>query len=331
MNSLRNALSLYLQSLIDQRRGSKLLSRCWGAWVWGRNFLYDIELLPIRRAPVPVVSVGNIVAGGTGKTPLVPLIARTLAPQIPLAILTRGYRGGDEAKLLERRLPGVPIYVGKRRIDSARRAAAEGAKLLLLDDGFQHRQLARDIDCLLLHADDLKRENFYLPRGSLRDSPDRIAEATQIFIYPSEPRLLEQFPDAIGLGMKVKGFFAKKVGVFAGIARPARFVRTVQEQGMEVVAQCPLADHEPIGEERLTRFAKEARKSGAEALLCTEKDWVKLEKNRGFALPVHYLEVEMEVVAGQARWDSFIELIRQKVDNNTYYGSSAAQARREHS
>jgi len=314
---LRNALFLYLQSLIEERRGSRLLSRCWGCWVRGRNFLYDRALLPIRRAPVPVVSVGNIVAGGTGKTPLVHLIARTLAPHVPLAILTRGYRGGDEARLLARRLPTVPIYVGKRRIDSARRAAAEGAKLLLLDDGFQHRKLARDIDCLLLHADDLKRENYYLPRGSLRDSPERIAQATQIFIYPSEPQLLERFPNAIGLGLKVKGFFAKKVALFAGIARPARFVRTVREQGMEVVAQCPLADHEPIGEERLARFAKEARKAGAEALLCTEKDWVKLalDRNRGFALPVHYLEMELEVVAGQAHWDSFIEQIRKKVDN----------------
>jgi tetraacyldisaccharide 4'-kinase len=331
MNSLRNALSLYLQSLIDQRKGSKLLSRCWGAWISCRNFLYDIELLPIRRAPVPVVSVGNIVAGGTGKTPLVHLLARTLAPKIRLAILTRGYRGGDEAKLLARRLPDVPVYVGKRRIDSARRAAAEGAKLLLLDDGFQHRKLARDIDCLLLHADDLKRENFYLPRGSLRDSPDRISEATQIFIYPSEPQLMERFPNAIGMGLKVKGFFAKKVAIFAGIARPPRFVRTVEALGMEVVAQCSLVDHEPIGEERLARFAKEAKKAGAEALLCTEKDWVKLDKNRGFALPVHYLEMEMEVVAGQERWDSFIELIRQKVDNYPHYGSTATQARREHS
>ncbi len=331
MNSLRNGLSLYLQSLIDQRKGSKLLSRCWGAWVWGRNFLYDIDLLPIRRAPALVVSVGNIVAGGTGKTPLVHLIARTLAPEIPLAILTRGYRGGDEAKLLARRLPDVPVYVGKRRIDSAQLAAEEGAKLLLLDDGFQHRKLARDIDCLLLHADDLKRENYYLPRGSLRDSPDRIAEATQIFIYPSEPQLMEQFPNAIGLGLNVKGFFAKKVAVFAGIARPARFVRTVEAQGMEVVAKCPLADHEPIGKERLACFAKEARKVGAEALLCTEKDWVKLDCNKGFALPVHYLEMEMKVVAGQARWDSFIELIRQKVDNYPHYGSSITQARREHS
>ena len=312
---------LYAQALIEGRRRNRplfaLFSFCslgWKWWVKGKNFLYRREFLPTERVSVPVISVGNIVAGGTGKTPLVHLIAKTLSQEIPMAILTRGYRGGDEAKLLARRLPSVPVYIGKNRIASAYRAIADGAKLLLLDDGFQHRKLARDFDCLLLHPAD--RHDHYLPRGTLRDDPERISEATHIFSYPSGTEGI-----GLALGGKKLHCSAKKVGAFAAIARPEQFFQTLREMGLEIVATCELADHEPIGEKRLARFAEECRQKGAEALICTEKDWVKLSLTSPLALPVDYLEIELEVVSGIDQWQLFIEQIRQKVDNSSYYGT----------
>ena len=154
-----------------------------------KNSFYDRKWISISSLPATVVSVGNIVAGGTGKTPFVHLLAKTFRHR-KVAILSRGYGSiADEALLLARRLPEVKVYVGKDRVASGIKAIKEGAELLILDDGFQYRRLARDFDLVLLDGDDLFGKGHYLPWGYLRDSPKRLREADAVFIYGRDVRL----------------------------------------------------------------------------------------------------------------------------------------------
>ncbi len=378
----RFALLRYGRSLLrGERKNPPLLGLLWlcsqlfRSLSSLRHVLYRRALLPIHKMErARVVSIGNLVAGGTGKTPLVQLLAETLAASWRIAILTRGYGGwqgiGDEALLLARRLPEVKIYSGKNRVALARRAEAEGCRLLFVDDGFQHRALARDIDCLLLHTEDLRSPQHYLPRGYLRDSPRRISEADFLFLYPilsAEEALFWEgrFPQAIGLrlvckkivglqGQEMFSLQGKRVGVFSGIARPHFFREEVQRLGGEIVSVMELGDHEPIREARFHAWAERCRALGAEMLVCTEKDWVKLYSERsktmnlanahasGFVdcklarspnaqfwtapsssslsscpLPLLYLEATMELVFGFPMWQKLIEKIEEKLNGCT--------------
>jgi tetraacyldisaccharide 4'-kinase len=179
------------------------LSAAYGAAVAARGALYRIGWLRSETAPVPVISVGNIVAGGTGKTPVVALVARLLKKAgLSPAILSRGYGGrrnedplvvsdgsgsgpattsamaGDEPLMLARLLPDVPIVVARRRIEGARLAASRlGARCLVLDDGFQHIALKRNLDIVLLDAMSPLDDGRLLPAGMLREPPSALARA----------------------------------------------------------------------------------------------------------------------------------------------------------
>ena len=185
--------------------GLLILSYLFRACLTVKNFAFDHRLRKIRQVSIPVVSIGNIIAGGTGKTALIKMLAQDLQSEGKISILLRGYRSqaekkpsslhltqktttspqicGDEAYLLLRSVDNISLFVGKNRIQSAQMAADETRQLLLLDDGMQYRQLHRDIEIVMLHAHDLYGKGFYLPRGYLRDSPKRLKEADYIFIH----------------------------------------------------------------------------------------------------------------------------------------------------
>ncbi len=180
------------------------MSQLFKAGIHLRNFLFDHLSLGKNRVDIPVISIGNIVAGGTGKTALIQRIAKDLASEGKLSILTRGYRSkaenskrgvfvsldspdplevcGDEAALLAKHLPFATLFVGKNRVRSARRAASGIADFILLDDGMQYRSLVRDVEIVLLHGDDPYGQGYYLPRGYLRDSPKRLRVADYIIV-----------------------------------------------------------------------------------------------------------------------------------------------------
>lgn len=262
-----------------------------------RNQLYNWRLLPITRVPCTVVSVGNIVAGGTGKTPMVHLLAQRFSHR-KVAILSRGFgKVPDEAMLLMRRLPNVKVYVGKDRAALAKEAAKE-ADLIILDDGFQHRRLHRDFDIVLTKG---KKER-YLPRGFLRDNPKRLQEANAIFTVGKELRLdVKRILDLEGNEIPtIQGW---KVGIFSGIASPESFKKTVRGLGAEIVSEKIFADHEAAD---LSKLPTER------VLLCTEKDAVKLPPTQ---LPIYFLEMEMKVVSERSRWEMLVEKIDQKIDN----------------
>ncbi len=298
------------------------------SWIWGlisflKNWCYDHGWFKSSCVACPVVSVGNLVAGGTGKTPLVHLLAKRFSHR-RVAILSRGYGPDcDEPKILQRRLPSVKVYVGKDRVRLAKQAMQEGAELILLDDGFQYRRLHRDFDLVLLFGEDPLGKGYYLPGGFLRDSPKRLKKADLVLVNgPSSHLIL--FP-YVSLRVKVdrildfhhlqvKSLSGKRVALFSGIARPYCFRNTVESLGAIVAFEKQLADHEKISQRELEDFAMCAKSMQAEYIVCTEKDAIKLDAKIDLTLPLVFLEISLEVDRGQMVLDKLIAKIDQKID-----------------
>ncbi len=300
---------------------------------------YRRGLLPTHRAPVPVISVGNIALGGTGKTPLVAALARTLlAAGTRPAILTRGYRRmtaeprlvrgeegvrweeiGDEPALLARALPRLPIVVDADRVRGAARAVAEGgATHLLLDDGFQHWRLARELDIVATPmADPLCRRQ---PR---REHPRALRRAHAVLLTDSHPAGVAEARAAVrraAPGVPVLGtavlprgvhhqgvchppqwLAGRRVIAVAGIANPVRFFNQLAALGAELVTCVPLPDHHVLTEPHATRLLHQADRDRA-LLILTAKDVVKLPPH--LARPVAWLEIEAVPLEG-----SFLDLL----------------------
>lgn len=343
------ALESYIIDMIEgRRRGKKILSAAghlYGLGVNLRNLGYDKKWIKSLSVPIPVISVGNIVSGGTGKTPLVRKLAEDLMLRHKVAILTRGYRSkieksrcivnickgagplvsaeqcGDEPYWLAQHLPGAYIWVGRDRAQAAHQAHIQGAEIILLDDGMQHRRLERNIEIVVMDAQDLFGKGNYLPGGYLRDNPDRLRQAHLIVInrirddahYEAVKQQLQQYTNAPIVGMRpsLTGDLShKKVGLFCGIGNPERFVESVKASGAEIVETYFTPDHTGITDKDLKIFAARCKSLGAESLVCTEKDAVKLAKNIKCPLPILPLEAKSEIVSGNIHWNNLLEKIR---------------------
>ncbi|MES2121804.1 MAG: tetraacyldisaccharide 4'-kinase, partial [Chlamydiota bacterium] len=288
------------------------LSRAYRSVVALRNAAYDKHIFNSEALSVPVISIGNLTVGGTGKTPLVHLLASELQKTLRLAILTRGFRSrvekrgemrkisagsgplfsaeecGDEPYLLAQKTK-ASIWVGADRVASGKAAIAEGAQCLLLDDGFQHRRLKRDYDIVVVDGNDpLARGNF-LPLGFLRDSPQRLKQASLIVVSHARDEehvrqveaQLSPFTSAPVMGVRVQVLNAErltpgKAALFCGIGSPQRFVQTVRDLKQEIVDTLILKDHAKPTAAQLADFARQSKEKGARYLLCTEKDAVKV-------------------------------------------------------
>lgn len=315
-----------------------ILSRLYGAGVSLRHFFYDRGWFRVQSVDVPVISVGNVVCGGAGKTPLVKLLAEKIGEKRRVAIVTRGYRSqaeklpgglritsnelpsphvcGDEPHLLAQRLPGVPLFVGRDRVQSARKAVEEGAEVLLLDDGMQHRRLQRELELVVLDGQDLFGKGRLVPLGRLRDQLSRLKGADAFFVnhvrtegeFERVKRELSAFCDApvLGMGYRIKKRESAKVGLFCALGRPERFVEDMEVAGYEVVAKQFALDHRPFNLKQLDRFALRARAAGARLLVCTEKDSVKLPCHKGLALPVEVIEGELEIRFGGEHFEELL-------------------------
>jgi len=312
----------------------------YGAAVRMRNRAYDRGRRRVHRAAVPVISVGNITAGGTGKTPFAAwlcalLRARNLRP----AVLSRGYgasgRSGldDENRVLSALAPGVAIVVDPDRVRGAARAVREhGAQALILDDGFQHRRLARDLDIVLIDALNPFGGGHLLPRGLLREPPGGLGRAGAIVITRSDQVPQERL-EAIrrDLGRRaatpsVALAVHRPVGLrrmegaeqdggrwplselaeggwaaFCGIANPDAFRLTLEGLGARVQQFTAFPDHHHYRPADLERLLERARRAGCRAVATTHKDAVKLQglPASGFPLPLLVLEVRLEVVEGR--------------------------------
>ncbi len=201
----------YVVDLIEGRRKGLLMKGALyamsGIFEMGvklRNIAFDRQWIKEKKVSIPVISIGNIIAGGTGKTAFIQRIAKDLQSVGKISILSRGYRSeiekvggslhlveqsritpevcGDEAFLLFKSLPEAVLFVGKDRVLNAERAVYHEADLILLDDGMQYRSLHRDLEIVMLHGNDLYGKGFFLPRGYLRDSPKRLELADAIIV-----------------------------------------------------------------------------------------------------------------------------------------------------
>jgi tetraacyldisaccharide 4'-kinase len=260
-----------------------------------RNELYDRGMLRSRRLQQPVISVGNLSVGGSGKTPFVIALGELLkARGIPFDVLSRGYgrktRGvlvveldgkaagfGDEPLLIARRL-GVPVIVGESRYEAGRVAERKfQSQLHILDDGFQHRSLARDFDVVLLTEGDLF--DSLLPSGRLRESPSSLARADAVVLprgFALESRMLKQKAMwRIERELVLPNLPLAPV-VFCGIARPEQFFAQVRAAGIKPAAEVIFRDHHAYDLDDIQALISTRRDRPGGGFLTTEKDAVNL-------------------------------------------------------
>jgi tetraacyldisaccharide 4'-kinase len=295
-----------------------------------RRAAYDRGLLPVARLRGPVVSVGNLVVGGRGKTPVVQRLAEMLrAGGAPVAVLSRGYGGGfrgealvvgdgervlasavaagDEPLMLARSLPGVVVAVGPRR-DRVGRAVESrfGPRVHLLDDGFQHLRLHRDLDIVCVAPADL--QDHPLPGGRLRESVHALSRA-DIVLLGTDGSTDEELSSATAtlgrdrvfrLRRVIAGFFARDGGprpaptrpfLLAAIAGPDRFEADARRSGSAPAGTAFFRDHHPFTSRDLADVAARARAKDADAIVTTAKDEVRLPDDFDPGLPLLVLRI----------------------------------------
>jgi tetraacyldisaccharide 4'-kinase len=314
-----------------------VLSAAYGRVAQWRRRAYARHPRWRRRLASPVISIGNVALGGSGKTPLVEAIAGLLAAagHRP-AIVSRGYGrrnaaagalvisdgerllvtdarlSGDEPQMLARRLPGIPIIVAADRYVGGRLAEARlGATCILLDDGFQHLRLARDLDLVIVAPDDL--DDRVLPAGRLRE-PLSSASLADAVIVPGDSHGAARVGAATGAGVVFRlethggdpsavaphgapiGVPARAILGLAGIARPRRFLDGLRTAGWEVRGEIVHRDHHWYTAADVARVEAAARRAGAAMIVTTEKDAVRLEGLvAASSLPWAYLPMRVTV------------------------------------
>jgi tetraacyldisaccharide 4'-kinase len=327
----------------------------YGGIVAIRNAAFEGGFLKQERAGVPVISVGNLAAGGTGKTPVVEHIAeRLIARGLRVAVVSRGYRrssggtvvvadgariltdarhGGDEPLQIARRVPGVIVVVGERRVDAARTAVRDfRADVVVMDDGFQHRYLKRDFDIVLLDASRVTTNEPLLPAG-LRREPLTALRRADLVLFTRVPEVwsppttfLRVFrgPTAgcrhvihsvrrLGDPAPVDAAEARghRYAAMSGIANHRAFVEQLVDAGFPVVNDRGFPDHHTFTTEDLRAVVRAGKAAGANAVMVTEKDAVRLEDRDGPAVPpevpIFVLRVGIRILWGEEHFAGGIE------------------------
>jgi tetraacyldisaccharide 4'-kinase len=303
----------------------------YGAVVGARNELYDRGLLRPRSLPAAVVSVGNLSAGGSGKTPFVMLLGELLkARGIPFDVLSRGYgrtshgvllvdpaglpqQFGDEPLLIARKLQ-VPVIVGEDRHAAGRFAEARfTSQLHLLDDGFQHRALARDFDIVLVTPQDATDK--LLPAGRLREPLRSLRRADAVVLASGAS--LDSFPLENKLVWRVRrGILPPQIPlrpvVFCGIARPQTFLLQLRAANIEPVADAFYRDHHAYTEKDIRELLDLKQRSEAGGFVTTEKDAVNLGQFLSALAPLAIVPVKMELQDAANAVDTILHKIAER-------------------
>ncbi|HSY31717.1 MAG TPA: tetraacyldisaccharide 4'-kinase [Verrucomicrobiae bacterium] len=322
-----------------------LFSSIFGAGVRARNALYDRGVIHARELCGPVISVGNLSVGGSGKTPLVLLLGELLKKrEVPFDILSRGYgrtkRGvakvdpegsprdyGDEPVLLAQRL-GVPVIVGEDRHQAGLFAEKGfGPQLHLLDDGFQHRGLARDFDIVLVTPEDTR--DRLLPAGRLREPLTSLSRADAVVLtsgasadsFPSYGKLVWRVRRGISLTS-----IPARPAVFCGIARPQNFVLQLRTAGVEAVAQAFFRDHHAYTKRDIEDLLKLRQQSEAKSFVTTEKDAINLGGYLQALQPLTVIPVKMELVDAANAVDTMLRMISERRARREKIGAEAERS-----
>lgn len=337
---------------LASRLGLRLANLPYGVGVWARNKLFDVGWKRVHKAPVPVVSVGNLSLGGTGKTPCVEYVARFYSDLgVRAAILSRGYGAeagrNDEAMVLEENLPDVPHLQGRDRAALAETAAEElEAELLVLDDGFQHRRLHRDLDVVLIDATRPPTRDWLFPGGTLREGIGSLRRAGAVVLTRCDQalaaeveaireRLSRRFPqlpvaltehrpaDLIGGDEpeSVESLAGKTVAAFCGIGNPAAFRRTLEGLGATVADFRTFPDHHRYTREDVDDLARWAERLPADALIATtQKDWVKLRLPALAGRPLRAVRIGLGFRDGKDEFDAALRRIAPATDDPELHG-----------
>ena len=309
------------------------------AWLYrlvvaARNRIYDLGWRRAKRVSVPVICVGNITAGGTGKTPMVVWLCRHLQQRgRKVVVLTRGYQrkgsgDNDETQMLRRLLPDVPIVIDANRVRGAHSALAQHQPdAIVLDDGFQHRRLARDLDIVTIDCTCPFGYGHLLPRGLLREPIGALRRAAAVVLtrtdQVSEEKVftvvqrVQRIADSetviahsrhvpIGLydiderNTPLEKLRGRRVVAFCGVGNPQAFVETLKQLDAKVAATRFFNDHHHYKQCDCASLIKLARKNEADVLLTTEKDWVKLKHTAGARdiSTLHWLRIETAINEG---------------------------------
>lgn len=349
------------------------LSRLFRALVQLRLHLYSERLFRQHLMGCQIISVGNLTVGGTGKTPVVEFLTKTLLKRgRKVAILSRGYRSkskplsekirqkltgkedlprvvsdgenllldsalaGDEPYMLAKNLPGAFMLVDKNRVKSAKYATRkQGADILILDDGFQYLRLRPSYNICLVDATNPFHNHHVLPRGLLREPVKNIKRANLIFITKANQRSgglhhLKRFINKHNRHAKIiecahkpvnlvnvytgetksldflKGL---KIAALSGIAQPKGFENSLVDLGSEMLHVERFADHHRFRMKEIVNCFKASEAAGADAVITTEKDAVRMPEVDGDHLPVYYLKIEIEIFHGSDYFDEFISRV----------------------
>ncbi len=319
-----------------------------------RNWFYDKQIISSVKLPCPVISVGNITVGGTGKTPFVIMLARILqARGFRPAILSRGYGGkssrevnivsngktilldavvvGDEPLLIAQSLPGIPVITGARRIKTGKAAIDQfGANVLICDDAFQHREIFRDIDLVLLDSSNPLGNKHLLPRGELRESSsglnrtdcfiltkseqaqpvdpvvDGIAQSSNIPIFRAVHKPQDLTKGDKSASWPISELQGKKICAFCGIAQPESFKKILLKSDADVISFHPFPDHYSYSLYDLEELKSIYLNSGADYLVTTEKDVMRLRRYPEYLKILYALRIEMQIVPSSGLFEHFI-------------------------
>lgn len=305
-------------------RTLRLLAAAYGSIAGARNLMYDSGILASRRSPIPVVSVGGLTVGGSGKTPIAAdLAARLCAAGVRTAILTHGFR--DEMDVHATLVPDALVYGGRDRVRLAHRAAGDGARIAVLDSGFQHRRLHRDLDIVCLDEKSIGGSLAPLPAGPFREGLTALARADLVIVVRreaagedgprgGEPDSVGEVRDRVSAALEARATPPvvsvrirpgplveanepartsdppRPVLAVAGIMWPEEFFAEVRRRVPTVCETVSLGDHA-----RITRALADRLRdlSGNSGLVCTLKDSLKLVRALGDASPIWYLSEEV--------------------------------------
>lgn len=294
-----------------------------------KNALYRVKLAHPKKGPLTVVSVGNISFGGEEKTPLVlTLVAAFLKKGIKPAVVTRGYKGkwertggvlsdgkirsgtwtesGDEPYMVSLNYPEAGVFIGKNRLLSCKKASAMGFKVAILDDGFQHRRLYRDLDIVLHNPSEdhplreplssINRADILLLKEDAEAKLDRSAlrkrQDVDTFFYSVSN---EGFYNLDRIEEPLSALKEKRVLAFCGIARPERFRRLLEHAGIKPIQFIPFPDHFPYPPESMKQIFELFNAHKADVCITTEKDAVKIKDNHTLQnIPTFYLRIGIQ-------------------------------------
>ncbi len=334
MDSFKNYFRLLAEDKQNNATSSFLSAflslAAWGYGLGVRMFrwLYEHKVLPRKRLPYPVISVGNLTWGGTGKTPFVEYLARKIAAhrRVPL-VLTRGY-SHDEAVELQHHLPAAVIGVGKDRAKVAERVKKERkhVDIAVLDDGLQHQVLERDVDIVVVNSLNPFGNGKLIPRGILREPLNVLKRAAIIvlthvnLVSPEELKTLKEKLSALApqaqlvetlmevlflyraktkVRMSIEKMNGKRVATFAAVGTPRSFQLVLQRFRLKTVRNFEFLDHHEYTKTELLKIKEIAQSAGAEEIITTEKDFYRSRDLITNTLNPFVLAARLRVVSGE--------------------------------